>query len=374
MSHSAESQSVPRVLIDATPLLGQRTGIGRYTEHLLAALAMRHDLSVTATAFTVRGSGRLRNAVPPGVDVRFRPFPARVARIAWRHFDLPRSEWLAGRADIVHGTNFVLPPSHRGAGVVSIHDLTLAHTRQHHARGEPGSQGPGSRGHCAGPRRCALWLKSLGSVLPEISTFRWSEFLLRHPGVGSGLVSSVAIDRCHTDPIRPAIAVLCLRRNQRAEKRARYFADRIPDPQAEIRRRLSRSAADWSKGLGHRPCVGRHPRCPACRVSLAGSLAFCCGRFGRTRVAQPGRGVRDARGRGTRDGRARGDHGHPRPGRGNRPRCSALPGWRCGRTCRKSATEFSTIVRPRSPKGSPGRGGSPGRHAPRPRWPPITPR
>ena len=124
MSHSAESGAIPHVVIDATPLLGQRTGIGRYTEHLLAAFAVRTDIRVTATAFTVRGAEALRNAVPPGVDVHVRPFPARVVRSAWRHTDFPRSEWLAGRADIVHGTNFVLPPSHRAAGVVSIHDLS----------------------------------------------------------------------------------------------------------------------------------------------------------------------------------------------------------------------------------------------------------
>ncbi len=52
--------------MDATPLLGQRTGIGRYTEHLLAELANRDDLSVTATAFTLRGWRELAGLVPAG--------------------------------------------------------------------------------------------------------------------------------------------------------------------------------------------------------------------------------------------------------------------------------------------------------------------
>ena len=123
MSRPDRVAAIPRVVLDATPLLGQRTGIGRYTEHLLAALAARDDLSVTATAFTLRGWRELQALVPNGVDVRSRPFPARLLRQAWKHVDLPRVEWLAGRADVVHGTNFVLPPSGRAVGVVSVHDL-----------------------------------------------------------------------------------------------------------------------------------------------------------------------------------------------------------------------------------------------------------
>ena len=45
-----------RVVVDATPLLGTRTGIGRYTGHLLAALAAGPPgLDLAATAFTWRG-------------------------------------------------------------------------------------------------------------------------------------------------------------------------------------------------------------------------------------------------------------------------------------------------------------------------------
>ena len=122
-------------MLDATPLLGQRTGIGRYTEHLLAALADRADFDVVATAFTLRGWRELADVVPSGVTVRTRPFPARLLRSAWRRVDLPRVEWLVGRADIVHGTNFVLPPTSRAAGVVSIHDLAW-HTHHQTMRAE----------------------------------------------------------------------------------------------------------------------------------------------------------------------------------------------------------------------------------------------
>ncbi|HZB50698.1 MAG TPA: glycosyltransferase family 1 protein [Mycobacteriales bacterium] len=113
-----------RVGLDATPLLGARTGVGRYVEHLVAALAGRDGLDLVATAFTLRGAGGLPAAVPPGVTVRHRPAPARALQAAWRHAPLPPVEWLTGRLDVFHGTNFVLPPRRRAGGVVTVHDLS----------------------------------------------------------------------------------------------------------------------------------------------------------------------------------------------------------------------------------------------------------
>lgn len=112
-----------RVALDGTPLLGRRTGIGRYTEHLLTALAARTDVAVSATAFTLRGAGSLRAGVPPGVATRSLPVPARLLRSVWTHLEVPSVSLFAGRADVFHATNFVLPPTGRAGGVVTIHDL-----------------------------------------------------------------------------------------------------------------------------------------------------------------------------------------------------------------------------------------------------------
>jgi glycosyltransferase involved in cell wall biosynthesis len=111
-------------VLDATPLLGPRTGVGRYVEHLVRELARLDSLELVATAFTLRGAGALPAAVPAGVQVRHRPAPARALQAAWDRLELPPVEWLAGRADVVHGTNFVLPPLRRAAGVVTVHDLS----------------------------------------------------------------------------------------------------------------------------------------------------------------------------------------------------------------------------------------------------------
>lgn len=114
-----------RVVVDATPLLGVRTGVGRYTGHLLRELArLDPPLDLAATAFTWRGLDRLGAALPPGVRVAARRVPARLLQAAWAHGELPPVEWLAGRADVVHGTNFVLPPARHARGVVTVHDLS----------------------------------------------------------------------------------------------------------------------------------------------------------------------------------------------------------------------------------------------------------
>ena len=49
---------------------------------------------------------------------------ARPLRALWRRFDAPPVEWWTGPVDVVHGPNFVVPPTRRAARVVTVHDLT----------------------------------------------------------------------------------------------------------------------------------------------------------------------------------------------------------------------------------------------------------
>lgn len=122
------------VTLDATPLLGRRTGIGRYVENLLAALPgalERRGLSddvVRVSTWTARG-GRL-TGLPAGVRQVGGRVPARLVRTLWLRADAPRVETLVGRTDVFHGTNFVSPPTRRAREVVTIHDLTYLHHAQ----------------------------------------------------------------------------------------------------------------------------------------------------------------------------------------------------------------------------------------------------
>jgi len=65
--------------------------------------------------------------LPAGVAVHQRPMPARPLHALWGRADVPPVEWFIGGADVVHGTNFVVPPTGHAAAVVSVHDLTPLH-------------------------------------------------------------------------------------------------------------------------------------------------------------------------------------------------------------------------------------------------------
>lgn len=122
-----------RVGLDATPLLGRRTGVGQYTAGLVRALAADPDApELILVPFTWRGAGGLatdhgaRAGVRLGPRVRAgtRRIPARALQAAWARTELPPVEWLAGRVDLFHATNFVAPPARGAAVTVTVHDLT----------------------------------------------------------------------------------------------------------------------------------------------------------------------------------------------------------------------------------------------------------
>ena len=125
MTSSDPGRARVRVALDATPLLGYRTGVGHVTAHLLSALDARPELDVTGYAVTWRGRDALVAALPAGVRAATKPFPARIAQALWATVNVPRIEHWTGPVDVVHGTNFAAPPS-RAPVVVTVHDLTFA--------------------------------------------------------------------------------------------------------------------------------------------------------------------------------------------------------------------------------------------------------
>jgi glycosyltransferase involved in cell wall biosynthesis len=101
------------VAIDVGPLHGHRTGIGRAVDELVTALDERDDVRLVPYLVSARS-----RPVPPQ---RRLPIPAIVAISAWSRSDHPRADrWLDG-ARVVHGTNYVVPPT-RGASLVSVYD------------------------------------------------------------------------------------------------------------------------------------------------------------------------------------------------------------------------------------------------------------
>ena len=130
MSNRQQAYPRPRVAIDATPLLGARTGVGRYVEQLVVtlreALPESDAPDLTLVPLTWRGARDLADVAPrlPGVTTTARRVPARLLRELWARTGFPPGELLSGPVDVWHGTNFVLPPTRRSRGVVTVHDLT----------------------------------------------------------------------------------------------------------------------------------------------------------------------------------------------------------------------------------------------------------
>lgn len=113
-----------RVAIDATPLLGDRTGIGVAVTGMVRELGRRSDLELVAYGLTLRGWTRLPDVVPPGMRASRRPAPAGPLLRIWARADHPPAEWWTGPADIVHGTNYVVPPARRARRMVTVWDMT----------------------------------------------------------------------------------------------------------------------------------------------------------------------------------------------------------------------------------------------------------
>ncbi len=110
-----------RVAFDGTPLLGHRSGVGWFAYEVLRLLPQHVDVS----AYPI--SGRkcdLTPQLPPGVRTHRRPrLPAGIAHRVWAHWNLFPIEGWDGNIDLVHGSNFVVPPARKAARVVTAHDL-----------------------------------------------------------------------------------------------------------------------------------------------------------------------------------------------------------------------------------------------------------
>lgn len=107
------TDAVIRVALDVGPLYGARTGVGEAVAGMRAGLAARPDVAVDGYLVSNRATPR------PGD--RKLPLPGIVAAHAWSRGDRPSADrWMTG-VDVVHGSNFVAPPT-RLPTVVSVYD------------------------------------------------------------------------------------------------------------------------------------------------------------------------------------------------------------------------------------------------------------
>ena len=95
------------------------------TAALVEHLAARPDVALVAYAITRDRTIGPQLALPPGTPLRVTGVPARVLFDLWRRVPAPGIERWTDRVDVVHGTNFVVPPT-RSAALVTVHDVAFA--------------------------------------------------------------------------------------------------------------------------------------------------------------------------------------------------------------------------------------------------------
>jgi glycosyltransferase involved in cell wall biosynthesis len=115
------------IAIDYTPAYEQGGGIGRYVRELVAALS-RIDTQTEYRLF-VSGAARAALPQPPAPNFQWRPTrisPQWFARL-WHRARIPLPvEAFAGRVDLYHATDFVLPPTLPGTRtLLTVHDLSF---------------------------------------------------------------------------------------------------------------------------------------------------------------------------------------------------------------------------------------------------------
>ncbi|MEA2508749.1 MAG: hypothetical protein QOG21_831 [Actinomycetota bacterium] len=93
-----------------------QTGVGRYASELAEHLELQ-GVDVKRFAIALRGAS--------GAGIARWRVPARVMQATWRRVGRPSLGMLIGDVDVIHATNFVLPPVGRTPGVVTVHDLSF---------------------------------------------------------------------------------------------------------------------------------------------------------------------------------------------------------------------------------------------------------
>jgi glycosyltransferase involved in cell wall biosynthesis len=115
--------SRPRVAIDVGSLHGPQTGVGHFVARLLDGLS-KLDEPPDVIPYVLSFRAKLE----PGV--RRLALPAGAALRTWGRLDRPRADRALAGADVVHGPNYIVPPS-RLPTVVSVHDCWFLRQPDH---------------------------------------------------------------------------------------------------------------------------------------------------------------------------------------------------------------------------------------------------
>jgi glycosyltransferase involved in cell wall biosynthesis len=101
-----------QVAFDVVPLAGSRTGVGNAVAALHDELGRRKDVSLVPYLVSVRAPKSLGSKLP---------IPALAAHRLWATADTPSADRWLPPFDVIHGANYVVPPSSKPR-LVSVYD------------------------------------------------------------------------------------------------------------------------------------------------------------------------------------------------------------------------------------------------------------
>ncbi|NPV58094.1 MAG: glycosyltransferase family 4 protein [Actinobacteria bacterium] len=127
-----------RVLVDGTPFLIEKTGIGHYTENLVAHLRrVAPEVEISLFALSLRGGHRLKR-VPTVEEVEIKGYnlPANFLYYTWwTRTSLFPAESLAGAFDVFHATNYQAPALRSAKLVTTVHDINFVRFPEMQSKG-----------------------------------------------------------------------------------------------------------------------------------------------------------------------------------------------------------------------------------------------
>lgn len=175
----------PRVLLDATAIPAERGGVGRYVDHLAAALdAAGAALSIVCQPRDAETFSRLapHSRIVPAVE----ELGSRPARLAWEQTTLPR---IARRlpVDLIHSPHYTMPLAASLPVVVTLHDATFFSERSVHL----GVKGRFFRGWTrTSVRRAAVCVVPSRATAAEVARYtgaRAEDFVVAYHGVDTAV-------------------------------------------------------------------------------------------------------------------------------------------------------------------------------------------
>jgi glycosyltransferase involved in cell wall biosynthesis len=118
-----------QIAIDISMLVYQGSGVANYTYNFVKAL-LKYDKKNKYKLFysSLRKPTNfyyLEQLKKLGAKVSHYPFPPRLLNLIWNKWQILPVEWLIGKVDIYHSSDFLRPPLLTGTrGITTIHDLT----------------------------------------------------------------------------------------------------------------------------------------------------------------------------------------------------------------------------------------------------------